>query len=89
MGSEPEYFYTVELPERYGRLLEKLADMTSGLFTPEEMAARLLCDAIEQAEKDDVRLPDKLSADEKRSATTQKQGHASLAPGQLDDDIPF
>lgn len=78
MASEPEYFYTVELPERYGRMLEELATRTGGMIDTEAMAARLLCDALDQA---------KALEQAEREATA---GPARApGPGGLDDSIPF
>ena len=94
MVSEPEYFYTVELPERHGRILEKLAADTGGLINPEDMAARLLIAALEQAGKDqEAQLADDLKAIREEQARDIAAGRVDHGErrhsNDLDDGIPF
>ena len=93
MSSEPEYFYTVELPERYGRMIEAMSAETDGLIDPERMAAHIICDALRTSEalKGNENLRRLVAEEVARAAGIEVKPDAGAGspPFKLDEDIPF
>lgn len=95
MLSEPEYFYTIELPEKFGRMLEQLAADSNGLIEPESMAASLVCDALRMQpvlDRDDdlrARLWEAVLRSEKGENVETQDKPVVVPPKPEDDGLPW